>query len=445
MVSPVHMPEKFSATGNGSIPDKWWETFGDKTLNSYIEQALGDNFDLLIAWDRLAQTEAIAVKEGAALFPEVNANGQASRTREEMGNVANYYNRYNLGVSVSYELDLWGRIRATHQGALLDVQADRENVDATAIVLSARIAQTWYQLAEAIAQVEVINQQIESNQKVLTLITSRFKQGQYGAADVLRQRQLLESSNGQLILAQEQTELLLHELSILLGTAPGSLTQPQEAWLMDLPILPVVPVPSELIQRRPDVRSAFINVQAADQRMARAIADQFPRISISASAETSGMEARDLFDNWLANIAGNLSQPIFDADRRGAEVDRTRAALSQAIHEYGRVIRISLREVENALTQERQQAEYLLNLSKQVALAQKVLERTRESYINGQLDYLRVLESLVSLQSLERNYIRAKQQLISRRIDLCQALAGSWQMDRSALATLDKNKSADSN
>ncbi|MBN2375383.1 MAG: TolC family protein [Sedimentisphaerales bacterium] len=445
VVSPVNLPEDFPATGNGMLPDKWWETFGDKTLNSYVERALGENFDLLIAWDRLAQTEALAVKEGAALWPEVNASGQASRTREEMGNVANYYNRYNLGVSVSYELDLWGRIHAAHQGALLDVQASREDLDATAIVLSARITQTWYQLAEAIAQVDLIDQQIESNQKVLALITTRFRQGQISAADVLRQRQLLESSHGQLILAQEQIELLLHELSVLLGTAPGSLTQPQDAWLMDLPILPVVPVPSELIQRRPDVRSAFINVQAADQRVAQAIADQFPRISISAGAETSGMEVRDLFDNWLANIAGNLSQPIFDADRRAAEVDRTRAALSQAIHEYGRVILNSLQEVQDALTQERQQADYLLNLGKQLELSRKVLERTRESYIKGQLDYLRVLESLVSRQSLERNYIKAKQQLISRRIDLCQAIAGSWQMDRPEITTLDIKKSAVSN
>ena len=442
---PVVLPQEFTATGELPLPDKWWEIFGDNTLNDYIENALGENFDLLIAWDRLAQAEALAVKEGVDIFPEINVNAQASRTREKTASGNNYYNRYSMGISVGYEVDLWGRIHAARQSALLDVQTSRENVDATAIVLSARIAQTWYQLAQSKAQVDIVRQQIETNNIVLSLITTRFRQGKTGAADVLRQRQLVKAGQGQLILAQEQIELLLHELAILLGITPGSLTQPLNNYLLDLPILPVVPVPSELIQRRPDVRSAYIAVQAADQRLASAIADRFPRISLSASAETSGMEARDLFDNWLANIAGNLSQPLFDANRRSAEVDRNRALLSQAIHEYGRIILNSLQEVEDALSQERRQGEYLQNLEKQMHLARKVMERTREIYIKAQFDYLRVLEALVSLQTLERNYITAKQQLISRRIDLCQAVAGSWQIDRPKIADLDKEVSGQSN
>ena len=232
--SPVNLPVEFSAAGELPLPDKWWEIFGDKTLNTYIERSLGKNFDLLIAWDRLAQAQAIAVKQGAALLPEVNANGQFSRTREETGSNANYYNRYGMGVSVGYEVDMWGRIQAVQQGALLDVQTSREDIDTTAIVLSARIAQRWYQLAESKAQVDIIKQQIETNNKVLSLITTRFQQGKAGAADVLRQRQLVESSRGQLILAQEQTELFLHELAVLLGTTPGSLTQPLENNLIDI-------------------------------------------------------------------------------------------------------------------------------------------------------------------------------------------------------------------
>jgi len=436
--SPVDLPEQFSATGTMALPDKWWQTFADEDLNAHIDRALGENFDLMIAWDRLAQAQALAVREGVALYPDVNLNGSASRTREEIGSEHLYNNRYGAAVSVQYELDLWGRIRAARQGALLDVRANIENVHATAIVLSGRIARTWYQLAEARAQADIINRQIETNNKVLKLITTQFRKGQIGAADVLRQRQLVESSRGQLIAAQEQIELLLHELAVLMGTSPGSLTQPRETNLLDLPILPVVPIPSDLIRRRPDVRSVYIAIQAADQRVASAIADQFPRFSLSAAAETSGMKTRDLFDNWLANIAGNLSQPLFDAHRRRAEIDRTRSVLSQAIHEYGRVILNALRETEDALTQERRQAEYMLNLEKQLQLARKVLTRTRESYIKGKLDYLRVLEALVSLQRLERDYLTAKRQLITRRIDLCQAIAGSWPMDQPELSNLDK-------
>ena len=150
------------------------------------------------------------------------------------------------------------------------------------------------------------------------------------------------------------------------------------------------------------------------------------------------METRDLFDNWLANIAGNLIQPIFDGKRRKAEVKRTKAVLSQAIHHYGEQVLNSLQEVEDALTQERRQAEFLQNLTQQLDTSRQVAHRTRESYLKGQLEYIRVLDALASLQSLERNHLTAKRQLIERRIDLCRALAGGWEMSRPELASLNK-------
>jgi len=436
--SPVELPDSFAVQGEGAFPERWWEIFGDADLNAYMDQALGENFDLLIAWDRLAQARAIAEQKGAALYPEVNIAGAAARTRDEAGSMVNYYNQYNAGISVDYEADLWGRIRAAHMGAMLDVQSSEEDAAATAIVLSAKMARTWYVLAEFRGQVDIIRRQIETNEKVLSLITVQFRKNKIGAADVLRQRQLVEASRGQLILVKEQIELLEHELAILAGAAPGKITLPEESRLANLPVLAMLPIPSELIQRRPDVRSAYLGVQAADQRVAAAIADQFPRIGLAASAETYGLEARDLFDNWVATLAGNLMQPLFDGNQRRAEVERNRALLSQAIHTYGKSILTSLQEVEDALTQERRQAEYLSNLEIQLDLAQKVAERTRENYIKGQLDYLRVLEALVSLQSLERNCLNAKQQLISDRIDLCKAIAGGWAMKVPEQAVLRK-------
>ena len=239
-----------------------------------------------------------------------------------------------------------------------------------------------------------------------------------------------------LIRAQEQAEVLQNELAGLVGTTPGSIALQTEAQLIDIPAQPMISIPAELIQQRPDVRRAYLAVQAADQRVAAAIADQFPRLSLSAGVETSGMEARDLFDNWLANMAGNLTQPIFDGNRRKAEIKRTKAVLSQTIHQYGEQILLSLQEVEDALTQERSQSEYLTNLTVQLATSRQVVDRTRESYLKGQLEYIRVLDALASFQSLERNHLTAKRQLIERRIDLCRALAGGWEMNRPKLASM---------
>lgn len=446
--TPVTLPERFSTSGTAELPDQWWRALGDEHLNEYMETALTNNFDLLSAWDRLAQAEAIARREGAELLPSVDAGGAFSRTREYQGQATSlvpgsspgsrttYYNRYQLGVTVSYELDLWGRIRAQQRGAVLDAQASEFDVAATAITLSARVARTWYQLVESRAQVEVIERQIETNEQTLTLITTQFQQGLASAADVLRQRQLIESTRGQAIQAREQLALLQSQLAVLLGQAPTDLAIPDRSKLIDLPPLAAVPIPAELIQRRPDVRSAYATVQAADQRLAVAIANQYPRLSLSAGVETSGTKARDLFDNWLANIAANATQPLFDGDLRRAEVDRNRAVVSQSIRAYGQTVLNALQEVEDALMQEQRQAEYLGSLKEQLYLAQQVLERTRNSYSKGQLGYLRVLDALTSLQQIERSYLATQRQLIVRRIDLCQALAGGWTMSKPEPAIL---------
>jgi outer membrane protein TolC len=253
---------------------------------------------------------------------------------------------------------------------------------------------------------------------------------------MLRQRQFVESSRGQLIQVQQQAEVLQNALAVLIGTPPGTHAIQAEAKLIEVPELPEISVPAELLQRRPDVRLSYLAVQAADQRVAAAIADQFPQLSLSAGVSTSGMEARDLFDNWLANIAGNLAQPLFDGNRRKAEVKRTKAVLSQTIHQYGDQVLNSLQEVEDALTQERRQAEFLQNLTQQLETSRQVVDRTRDSYLKGLFDYIRVLDALASFQNLERNYVTAKRQLIERRIDLCRALAGSWEMPRPDLASL---------
>ena len=194
--------------------------------------------------------------------------------------------------------------------------------------------------------------------------------------------------------------------------------------------LPQIDVPAVVIQRRPDVVSAYRTVQAADQRLASAIADQYPVISISASAETSAAKASDLFDDWLGNLGANLTGPLFDAGFRKAEAERTRAVLSERLNTYSQSVLEALQETEDAITQESHQRMFIESLQKQLALAHNVYERTYEYYLKGQLDYLRVLTALVSMQGLEQRELTARRILIERRIDLCRSIAGGWPMQR---------------
>ena len=419
------------------LQSNWAETFGDSELNLLIDWALAENFSLQVAWDRLAQAQAVARQTGASLKPQVELNAGYNRSRQVVNNQGNYTSVYSVGIAASYEIDLWSRIGSTRQAALLDAQASRDAVDTAAISLTASVASVWYQLAEAQALVRIAQSQIETNKQVLDIVTTQFRQGLADAADVLRQRRLVAATEADLISAQQTVELLQYTLSVLLGVEPRLAWQDKTIALPELTALPYIGIPSEVLWRRPDVRQAYRQVQAADLRLAAAIANQYPRLSLSGSVGTSTTSISDLFDDWIGNLAANAVQPLFDGDQRQAAVALQRATLSETIHTWSQTILEALQEVETALTQERQQQRLATNLQEQFSLAQQAYDRLREAYLKGQTDYINVLDSLQSLQSLERQLVASRLALVQRRIDLYRSIAGPPEMTAPQLARIE--------
>lgn len=428
-VVPFTMTDTFSESGAEPLPQQWWHAFDDPRLDDLIEEGVMQNFSIRIAWDRLRQARQTAIKAGANLYPEVNYSGDAQRTYLRSDAANNNSSAWAVGLSAAYEADLWGRVQSVSEAARLDALAAREDVDAAAITLSAAIAQTWYELMEAKLQQQLVTSQLEANEKVLTIIRLQFRQGQTGAADVFRQEQLVEATRGQLVLVQEAIALLQHSLSVLLGRPPALWWADDAPLLAEMPPLPEAGIPSELVRRRPDLRSAAAVIQSADYRVSAAVADRYPRVLLVGATETSADRFRDLFDDWLSVLAANIAGPVFDAGFRRAEVERTRAVLSQAINNYGQETLLAFQEVEDALSREVYQWQYIQSLRNQLALARKTYDSVRENYLRGQIDYIRVLESLVSRQTLERSLLTARRQRIEFRIDLYRALAGGWELE----------------
>jgi NodT family efflux transporter outer membrane factor (OMF) lipoprotein len=440
---PTEIPKSFSTTGTGPLPDNFWQVFEDDQLNNLIDQALAHNFNLETAWDRLAQAEAVAKKNEAALWPQAELDAGFRRSRQENQGLTTYSSLYSLGIAAGYEVDLWSRLKSSQKAAWLDVQAQRDAVNTAAITVTASIANTWYQLAEIKALVQITRKQIQTNQQVLEIVPVKFRKGTASAADVLRQRQLVASTEALLIVAEETQELLQYQLSVLIGNQPELTWEKTTITFPDLPPLPKLGVPADVLWRRPDVRQDFRLLQAADQRLAAAVADQYPRISLAASAETSAVSMHDLFDDWLASLAANVIQPLFDADRRKAEVQRRQAVVAERVHTWGQTILDALLDIEAALTQERQQTQLLDSLNLQLELANETYQRNGERYIKGQTDYIRVLESLQSLQALERNVVIAQRALIGYRIDLYRSIAGSFEIPGPAMSrTYNKAEAA---
>jgi outer membrane protein TolC len=210
----------------------------------------------------------------------------------------------------------------------------------------------------------------------------------------------------------------------LTGVSPGLLAIPAEPTLIDLPPLPATGVPLDLLTTRPDIRSRYLSLLAADKRVAAAVADQYPRIAISADINTSGSSTQDLFDNWLASLAANLVGPIIDGGKRQAEVDRTTSISREKLLSYGDSLLNALGEVEDALVQENEQRLLIKSLEIQLDLANRSLLSIRDRYKQGAEDYQRVLIALLSQQGLQRSLVTANRQLIGFRIDLYRALGG---------------------
>jgi outer membrane protein TolC len=258
----------------------------------------------------------------------------------------------------------------------------------------------------------------------LEIIQLRFNAGQVGIADVLQQRELIESKNGEKAQQRAIAGILEHQLAILTGVSPGMLKVPGDPTLIALPSLPATGVPLDLLTNRPDVRSRYLTLLAADKRVAAAVADQYPRISISADINTSGSATRDLFDNWLASLAANIVGPLIDGGKRRAEVDRTSSVSREKLLSYGDSLIKALGEVEDALVQENEQRLLIDSLEIQLDLASRSLLSIRDRYKQGAEDYQRVLIALLSQQGLQRSLVIAHRQLIGYRIDLYRALGG---------------------
>jgi outer membrane protein, multidrug efflux system len=433
---PVELPSAFSDTGRPAVDRAWWQSFQDQQLNQLVQQALDSNLSLKASYQRLRQARAVADRQSAALFPNLDATAGAERQESDTVDATTF----SAGLTASYELDLWGRVQSLSEAEALRASATLADYQAAAVTLSGEIANTWFQLVEQRAQRQLAETQLETNQNVLTVIESRFATGQSGSADVLRQRQLVSASRERLSTIEGDIDVLKHQLSVLLGRSPVRNNLPQQATLPALPPLPDTGVPAELVQRRPDLRQSWLQVQAADEELAAAITDRFPRFSIEASVRSSATSTSELFDNWLTTLAGNMLVPLIDGGALRAEVRRSRAVLEERVQQYGQSVLTAIQEVEDALARERQQRQRLQSLQNQIQLADSTYRQLRSQYLNGTVSYIEVLTALKDKQDLQRTILNTRQQLLTTRVSLYRALAGSIEAAETTKETTEKEQ-----
>lgn len=417
----VEIPTDFGENGHLRAPSHWWTTFGDAGLDSLVTRALRGNLDVRIAEARRREAAAFVDLEQSAYWPDLRANaGVTGITGEGFVNAP----EASLGLNSDLELDLFGEIGASVEAERLRTAARIAGLRAAELTVAADVASTWVRLVEARRQFDLLAEQVETNETVLGLLEGRFGSGQIRGVDILRQEQLVEATHERAAEAEGRVATLENALAVLLGRAPRATFQAPDGPLPDLPALPATGVPADLVERRPDVQRDWLLLQAADRDLAAAIARKYPRLSLSASTRTDAEDPANLFQDWIATLAGNLAAPLFTGGRLQADVDRNEAIRSRLLDEYTRTVLTAFREVEDALVLERTQTARIDRIARQVELSRQSTEQLRSQYLNGLGDYLDVLTALTEQQQLQRNLITARRERLETRVALYRALAG---------------------
>lgn len=426
----VELAEGFSESGEAEVPARWWKEFEDEPLDLVMDRALTENLGLRAAWKRLEQARAVARKQGANLLPAVDADASAARSvrRSEAvpgpGLETDSSSQFQLGMTVSYVVDIWGMIRAGRDSARLEAEASAQDARATELALSVQVAGTWYRLCEQYGQLDLLAEQVETSEQTLELVELRYRKGQVSSTDVLRQRQLLESVRTERAGAESAAASLRHQLAVLTGQVPAQVDFPRRVTLPGLPQRPDTGSPSRWIRHRPDIQRAYRRVLSLDRSVAVALAERYPTFRLNANAESGVPALSDLLEQWAVSLGGSVAGPIFSGGRREAEVDRAQAALAEAVERYGQAILEGVREVEDALSAESAQQRTIAGLERQLELAGRTHEQLRDRYRNGTAAFIEVLDAERSVQSLQRRLLTARRNLVERRIDLYAALGG---------------------
>lgn len=423
------LPQTFThKTSTPPARQRWWNVFASPQLDDLISRALQDNLSIQEGWARLRQAGALRIQSGAALYPEASLAAGASAGRQQSSNgqiTRQGIERYSIGLLSNYEIDLWGRIRSEREAAQLTEAASREDLSTAAMTISAAVAERWVRINSQRHQHQLLTEQLSTNITLLELVGLRFENALASSLDVFQQRQVVENTRSQLPLVERQARLLEHELAFLLGKPPQWGPHPGREPLRIPADIPQTGIPAQLLTARPDVRAAFLRLQAANRQIDAARANRLPQISLSASAVYEAGKLDLLFDNWLLNLAGNLGAPLIDGKNRAAEVMRTRAVASEKLAIYRRTILTAIKEVEDALVTEEKMRQHIRGLEAQLSAARHALSQAGTRYRNGLNDYLPVLTALVGAQNLERALIQRKSDLLVARINLCRSLGST--------------------
>lgn len=444
--APAYRGAEQPSAGAGSTPnssqaetpqkslgdEKWWNVFGDPQLQELIRKGLEQNYDVRVAAERIIQARAQLGVTNADLYPSLNGTSSFTSQRYAKGEMSSdpvLNNFGKFGLSASWTPDFWGKYRRASEAAraqLLEYEWARRAVLGTVV---SNIATAYFQLRALDMQLEISKKTLTTRQESLQLTRTLEAGGNSSMLDVREAEQLVYSSQAQIADLERQIEQEEDTLSTLLGDTPHAIARGQN--IDQQPLLPSVPagVPSELLERRPDIQQAEAALIAANAEIGVARAAYFPQISLTGAAGTDSNALSRLFTgpSYAWNYGPSLTVPIFDAARIRNNVRVSESEQRQAVLTYQQTIANAFRDISKALVAYRKYHEYRDREEQIVTSAADALRLSKIRYEQGQSSYLDVLTNDRTYLSAQLDLTTARQNELLSLVQLYDALGGGWQ------------------
>jgi multidrug efflux system outer membrane protein len=443
--TPTAPPAVDLPAGTASNPalEQWWATFNDPRLTGLVDEALAKNLDLRAAIARIETARAQVKFAQADLYPSVNLGVDAARNRQtQVGSFPLFglppvNNDYRVGVDASYQVDLWGKFRTATRAAQDDLLATQYARETVRTVIGAEVAQTYFQLLAADAQLRLLEDTLKTRTETVALQRDRYQGGVIGEFDLATAEAERAAVASDIAFTRRAIAQYESALAVLLGRTPREVFEPKverDAEMVRLLGVPTLPegLPSNLLARRPDIRTAEAQLAGANRRIDVARADYFPSLSLTGSYGSESAAMKNLFTGPAAiwSIGAALVQPLIGLKAIEANVEAKTALRDQTVISYQQTVQIAFKETHDALSANQTTREALAAQTERVNRLQRAVELADLRYRSGYSPYLEVLDAQRQLLQAQTLQILAARDVRLAVVDLAKAMGGGWEYNQ---------------
>lgn len=420
-----------------ALKGPWWEIFGDGELNRLEQQALAQSPSLQLAVARLEQAKATVTVASAGLYPQLGLIGGASRTKTSKNrplatpsapHVSTTQNDFTLGLAVQYEVDVAGRVHSGVEAAKASAQQAQANLENARLLLCAELAADYFSLRALDAEIEVVRQSIDLQRKALEFVAARHDLGGASGLDLAQQQAQLDATVTQIDTLQQQRANFEHAIATLTGTPAPGFALPARTLAAKPPAIPVA-LPSDVLQRRPDVASAERAMATANAQIGVARAAFYPSVMLWPNVGLESASLSTLFNasSLLWSLGISATQVLFDAGRNQANVDFAQAGYQGTVASYRQTILTAMQEVQDGLSGTTILSRAAANTQTAVDSSQHVLELASARYEGGIGTHLDVITAQQGLLAIQRQAVQISGQQLQVAVFLVKALGGGWE------------------